>query len=81
MPVRHPRLTKNLPTFAMLVAGVEACMEEGALGRGDAIDVALGLDAQVLGLMMLYRSGRFGDDRDRFREFFRSVLERTFQSR
>jgi AcrR family transcriptional regulator len=66
------------PTFRLLVDTVRTCMEEGSLAEGDPTRVALGIDAQVLGLMLLYRSGRFGDDEHGFRRFFREALERQF---
>ncbi len=68
------------PTFRILADRVGDAMRAGALRQDNPIDVALTLDVHVLGLVMLYRSGRFGDDQDAFRSFFDSSLGRLLDS-
>ena len=75
---RYPEDFKRVrsSTFAILVSCVNACQEKGLIAPGDPIEVALSLDAQALGLMMLYRSDRFGDNAESFRHFYHRTFER-----
>lgn len=64
-------------TFRLLVEGLEECIAQRTVGVGDPVEIALALEAQVTGLMVLFRSGRFSGDVDAFRQFFRIAIERV----
>ena len=62
-------------TFQILADEVEAGMRVGALRKHDPMITALGIWAVGHGLICLWRSGRFGSDKTRFRKLYRSVVE------
>lgn len=64
-------------TFRLLVEGLESCIAEKSVRVGDPVEIALVLDAQLIGLMVLFRSGRFGDDVGEFSRVYRAALERV----
>jgi AcrR family transcriptional regulator len=47
------------PVISLVVKHIEAAQAQGQLAQGDALETAMALWAQVHGLAMLHRSGRF----------------------
>ena len=60
--------------FRLLSDLVGACMRSGVIASGDATDTALSIIAHMHGLVILHRTGRFGDDDDLFRDFYRRSM-------
>jgi AcrR family transcriptional regulator len=54
------------PVVSLISKKVRAAQDSRQLERGDALELALLFWAQIHGLMMLYRSGRFALDRNEF---------------
>lgn len=66
----HDHRSKNPSRgFTLLVNGVSAAMDPDSKGP-DPVYAALSCHAHALGLVSLYRGGRFGTDVEAFREFF-----------
>lgn len=60
--------------FGTLVDRVRACGREGSLPADGPVSITLSLVAQVQGLVLLYRQGRF-PNQERFASFFRRSIE------
>jgi AcrR family transcriptional regulator len=54
------------PVVSLIARKFQAAQDSGQLNGGDALELALLFWAQIHGLMMLYRSGRFSLDRNEF---------------
>jgi AcrR family transcriptional regulator len=67
---RHSR------SFELLRKAVEDEMQANFLRRDDTLEVALSIWAHGLGLVLLYRLGRFGNDEGAFRKIYARSTER-----
>ena len=67
------------PVVARMVAEIEAAQEAGALEAGDPLERAIFFWAQLHGLAMLHRSGRFALKRRAFLALAGRMLERMLQ--
>lgn len=54
------------PVVSLITKKIQAAQDSHQVGGGDALELALLFWAQIHGLMMLYRSGRFSLDRIEF---------------
>ena len=63
------------PSFQFCVDRVQECMDAGDFRPGDATAVALMVSSLAHGIVALHLAGRFGDDVDRLRSFYRQSLE------
>ncbi len=64
----------NWATFQLAVGQVAACIQEGRFPEEDPLETAITIWAEVHGLVILYRTGRFGLDPAIFRRiYFRCV--------
>lgn len=62
------------PGFRFLVEIITACMRSRHIRRGDATDAALSIVAHMHGLVILHQTGRFRDDDELFRKFYRRSM-------
>lgn len=65
--------------FRFLADLISACMRTGSLAEGDPTDVALSIVAHIHGLVVLHQTGRFNDDPEVFRAFYRQSLQRLLR--
>lgn len=63
------------PTVALMVQRIEAAQRDGILRQGDPLEMALLVWAQLHGLVMLHRSGRFALKRSDFLRLCRRCNE------
>jgi len=61
------------------VEQVAACAEAGILPADDPLETAVTIWAEVHGLITLYRTGRFGQDAELFREVYRQSVDRMLR--
>jgi AcrR family transcriptional regulator len=66
-------------TGEMLRRQVEECMQTGAFAADDPLETALSLWAHAHGLVVMYRTGRFGPHADRFRPLYRRSIRRLLK--
>jgi hypothetical protein len=64
----------------MIMERVAAAQAAGAIGRGDPLEIAMFFWAQLHGLAMLHRSGRFAMPRAAFFAFAARAVERTLDA-
>lgn len=67
------------PAIALMVTRIEAAQREGKLKAGDPLEIALLVWAQLHGLVMLHRSGRFSLKRSGFLQFCKQCNELTMR--
>ena len=63
-----------------LSSAIEDGIRDGWLPPGDADEMALRLDTHMIGLTVLYRTGRFGDDREAFTQVFREAAWKVLEA-
>jgi len=68
------------PVVSMIMERVAAAQAAGAIGRGDPLEIAMFFWAQLHGLAMLHRSGRFAMPRAAFLAFAARAAERTLDA-
>lgn len=75
---QYPHGFRDRPAaaFQFLTDRVAECMRAGLLRDDDPVEVALTLWAHLHGLVLLQRSGRFGDDPETFRAFYTKSVAR-----
>jgi len=66
-------------TFRLAVEQVAACIEQGVFKKDDPLATAITVWAEVHGLVILYRTGRFGDDAESFRLIYRQSVRRMLR--
>jgi AcrR family transcriptional regulator len=66
-------------TFRMAIDQVAACMEQGVFRREDPLETSITLWAEVHGLVILFRTGRFGPDGEEFRGIYRRAIRRVLR--
>lgn len=66
-------------TGEMLRQQVEECMKTGVFAADDPLETALSIWAYAHGLVVMYRTGRFGPDSDRFRPIYRRSVRRLLK--
>ena len=65
------------PVIALVVKRIEEAQAQGQLARGDALEAAMSLWAQLHGLVMLHRSGRFAMKREDYLGLCARCIERV----
>ena len=70
----------NWTTFRMSVEQVAMCIERGVFRKDDPIQVSILIWATVHGLVILYRTHRFGTDEQQFRRTYREVVDRLLDA-
>ena len=70
----------NWTTFGMAVEQVAMCMEQGVFRQEDPLETSILLWATVHGLVILYRTERFGPDPEQFRQTYRKVVDRLLDA-
>jgi AcrR family transcriptional regulator len=70
----------NWTTFRMAVEQVSMCMEQGTFRREDPLETTILLWATVHGLVILFRTERFGPDPEQFRQTFQKVVDRLLDA-
>ena len=66
-------------TSEMLRRQVEECMKTGAFTADDPLETTLSIWAHAHGLVVMYRTGRFGPHADRFRPLYRRSMRRLLR--
>jgi len=66
-------------TFRLAVQQVTECAEAGVFPAEDPLETAVTIWAGVHGLVTLYRTGRFGQNADLFREVYRQSVDRMLR--
>ncbi len=66
-------------TFKRAVDQVAACMEQGLFAKDDPLGTAITVWAEVHGLVVLFRTGRFGQDADFFQRTYRTSVNRILK--
>jgi AcrR family transcriptional regulator len=69
--------TRDWATFKLSLDQVSACMEEGVFRKDDPMQTGVTIWAAVHGLVTLYRTGRFGQGEELFREVYAQTVERV----
>lgn len=70
----------NWTTFRMSVEQVAMCIERGVFRKDDPIQTSILIWATVHGLVILYRTQRFGPDEEQFRRTYREVVDRLLDA-
>jgi AcrR family transcriptional regulator len=70
----------NWTTFGMAVEQVAMCMEQGIFRREDPLETSILLWATVHGLVILFRTERFGPGPEEFRKTYRKVVDRLLSA-
>ncbi len=70
----------NWTTFRMAVEQIAMCMERGIFRKDDPIEMSILLWATVHGLVILYRTQRFGPDEAQFRKTYSKVIDRLLEA-
>jgi len=65
--------------FRMAIEQISTCMEDGLLAKGDALETAIVIWAEVHGLVTLYRTGRFGPQPEFFRHIYGNSVRRVLE--
>ena len=63
-------------TFRLAIEQISRCMDQGVLQGDDPLSTAILIWAQAYGLILLYRTGRLGDDVEAFRRLYGDSLDR-----
>jgi AcrR family transcriptional regulator len=66
------------PVIALVQKRIEEAQAQGALGEGDALEASMALWAQVHGLVMLHRAGRFAMKRKDYLALCARCIEPVF---
>jgi AcrR family transcriptional regulator len=66
-------------TFRLAIEQVAACAEAGVFPKDDPLETAVTIWAEVHGLVTLFRTGRFGQDPELFRQIYRAAVDRMFR--
>ena len=66
-------------TFRLAIEQVAACTEAGIFPAEDPLETAVTIWAELHGLITLYRTGRFGQDPELFREVYRQSVDRMLR--
>lgn len=79
---RYPRDFRDgkSPVVSMIMARVEAAQAAGTIAPGDALEIAMFFWAQLHGLAMLHRSGRFAMSRSAFLALAARAAERSLEA-
>jgi AcrR family transcriptional regulator len=73
-------LTKpDLATFRIAIDVVGDCMKDGTFVDGDPLESGILLWAEAHGLVILFRTGRFGADQEMFRQIYRRLIDRVIE--
>jgi AcrR family transcriptional regulator len=70
----------NWTTFRMSVEQVAMCIERGVFRKDDPIQMSILIWATVHGLVILYRTQRFGPNEQQFRRTYREVVDRLLDA-
>lgn len=85
MFIHRVRATRRFPddfedrgseAFQLVADEVQECLGSRVFRRDDQLETTLTIWAQVHGLVMLYRNGRFGSDHERFRKLVDRCINR-----
>jgi AcrR family transcriptional regulator len=66
-------------TFRIAIDVVADCMKDGTFAEGDPLESGILLWAEAHGLVILFRTGRFGDDEAMFRLIYRRLIDRVIE--
>jgi AcrR family transcriptional regulator len=66
-------------TFRIAIDVVEECMKDGTFAAGDPLESGILLWAEAHGLVILFRTGRFGDDQEMFRQIYHRLIDRVIE--
>jgi AcrR family transcriptional regulator len=66
-------------TFRLAIEQVAECAEAGIFPADDPLETAVTIWAEVHGLVTLFRTGRFGQDAELFREVYRQSVDRMLR--
>ena len=64
-------------TFRQAVQQISECIEQGVFKQDDPLATAITVWAEVHGLVILFRTGRFGEDADSFGLIYRQSVRRV----
>jgi len=70
----------NWTTFRMSVEQVATCIERGIFRKDDPLQTSILIWATVHGLVILYRTQRFGPNEQQFRRTYREVVDRLLDA-
>ena len=79
-PISEELQRHNWTTFRMAVEQIGMCMERGIFRKDDPIEMSILLWATVHGLVILYRTQRFGPDEAQFRKTCRQTVDRLLDA-
>jgi len=66
-------------TFRVAIDVVGECMKDGTFAEGDPLESGILLWAEAHGLVILFRTGRFGDNPEMFRQIYRRLIDRVIE--
>ena len=66
-------------TFRIAIDVVADCMKDGTFIDGDPLESGILLWAEAHGLVILFRTGRFGDDPQMFRQIYGRLIDRVIE--
>ena len=69
----------DLATFRIAIDVVGDCMKDGTFVDGDPLESGILLWAEAHGLVILFRTGRFGEDQEMFRQIYRRLIDRVIE--
>jgi AcrR family transcriptional regulator len=78
-PLEDEIRTQDWATFKLSLDQVAACMDEGVFRKDDPTQTGVTIWAAVHGLVTLYRTGRFGQAEDMFREIYAQTVDRVLK--
>ena len=78
-PVADEIARPDWDTFRLAVEQIAECAEAGIFPPDNPLETAVTVWAEVHGLIILYRTGRFGQDAELFREVYRQSVDRMLR--
>ena len=66
-------------TFRIAIDVVADCMKDGTFVDGDPLESGILLWAEAHGLVILFRTGRFGDDPEMFSQIYGRLIDRVIE--
>jgi AcrR family transcriptional regulator len=66
-------------TFRFALEQVSSCMEQGEFRPDDPLETAIMIWAEVHGLVILFKTERFGRDVEQFRRIYRRTVDRLLE--
>jgi AcrR family transcriptional regulator len=78
-PVEDEIARPDWTTFRMAIEQVAELARDGTFHPDNPLETAITVWAEVHGLVTLYRTGRFGQDPETFKEIFRGSVDRVLR--